>query len=199
MNKQLLIAAALIVLAAGGTYVVINKDALFTINANNDGVTNVQQQTQQATQTTNQTQTTQTAKTTTTSSCGMKLTVTGGTFTPTTCVFLEVLPGVPCGTNTTCPLDYTVSLKDGTVGHIAELGLIYFDEPSGTFTHNQSTNEFYGYIIDSKYANRNLVTGTLSLDPVTSELIKADFDVTFEDGTHITGSGTLPIKKEAAP
>jgi hypothetical protein len=48
--------------------------------------------------------------------CRLAIDASGGQFSPDTCEFQSVIPGVPCGDDQACPPDYVVAMRDTAPG-----------------------------------------------------------------------------------
>lgn len=134
--------------------------------------------------------------------CGIGLTTEGGTFTPTTCGFRIVTPGVPCGNGEACAPGHVLALVDTDRTHIQQVALFQFAEYAArTFTYDptRDLSEVQGQAVDTGSVVRNLETATVTLEPQKNSKVHATFDATFSNGIHVRGDGVLPVIMENAP
>ena len=145
------------------------------------------------------------------SPCGINLSVTGGLFSPGSCVFEIISSGVECRPNFTCAADNALSMKDNVKSHILEAVLfnfISFERRTYYFDPAKKLRDFNGQVLDENATARNLLRGEVTLEPTAHkpdvsgnvvQTIKVLFDVSFANGINIRGSGEVPVKHVSAP
>ena len=142
------------------------------------------------------------------SSCGLNLEITGGQFSPRTCDFEIVSGGPLCEGAVGCKPDYVISLRDESAGFntISSVTLFNFKEyKKGTYKFDVASGvaDFKGYLLDKGAVVRNLLSGSVTLDPwdTTGQvgMVHVSFDVSFASNIHVQGSGVLEEKYINAP
>lgn len=139
--------------------------------------------------------------------CGLSLTVQGGTFSPTTCEFQFVTPGVPCegpqDMLVACPEYYILQLEDFARGHIRIVSLTGFQRfAKGTYRFVSRSvvgpDYFDATLIESDGHARNLQRGEVTLNPA-GNFVGVSLDLSFQTNIRLVGSGTIPIVRRADP
>jgi hypothetical protein len=144
------------------------------------------------------------------SPCGIRLIVTGSRFSPQVCSFQVITPGESCGPNTACSPQYVLSMTAGTRPFILEVilsNLKEFKRGRYRFIPQENLRDFNGYALDGNASVRNLSKGEIVLEPSATEKevsekatsVKVSFDVTFDGGINVRGSGEVPVKHISAP
>ncbi len=137
--------------------------------------------------------------------CAITVSVQGGRFVPTKCEFQIVSPGsisqYDSEHHITPPPSFVLAMSDSTPGHIHTVSLLQFkDLKQGTYRFDRTTqvSDFKADLLDSENTHRSLQKGTVTLGQGNST-IPVRFDLTFDQGIHIAGSGTAAVVQYAAP
>lgn len=126
------------------------------------------------------------------SMCGIELIVIGGAFSPQLCEFQVVTPGVPCGANADCSVDYRLVLKDTIPSHIKEIAFLNLKQEGGTYFFDDFRKDFHGRLLDEAARLRNLLKAEIYMEP-QDQRVKVVIDAIFANNISIKGSGMLPI------
>lgn len=136
-------------------------------------------------------------------SCQCTLMVSGALFSPEVCAVYAVTPGVPCGPNTPCPDEYSISLKDPAPTHVREVILVNFRGlQNGTRLARPAPGQrdFDGTLIESGNKASNLVHGEVTLEQVVgTDSLNVTFDLVFASDIGVRGTAVLPVRRVIAP
>jgi hypothetical protein len=135
---------------------------------------------------------------------------TGGSFSPDKCELQKVTPGAPCGEPgepEPCPPEYRLVLEDenaevsdDAIQNVRLTSLSAFGDGIQDATMRMDRDgdiwEFNGTLTFSTGKTRNLASGEISVDESGGSLT-VDFDLVFDGGTGVKGSGEVPVVEVA--
>jgi hypothetical protein len=138
------------------------------------------------------------------SPCGIKLLVSGGTFSPDVCQIEIISSGPFCADPKKCKPQYAISLKSNNpqADEVISVTLFNIDGLTpGTYRFDPSADsqEFKGELIDKGAVARHLLRGAITLDPQGDDKVQITLDLHFANDIAVRGSGLLAVKRVNAP
>jgi len=148
------------------------------------------------------------------SGCDLNVSASGASFSPNKCEFQIISPGVLCGEpgkRETCISQYSFVIEDKNAlvspDVIERIYLTQFEGfedgiKNGTLIMDKERNIYNinGNLLKSTGKTRNLNKGSITIKREgNSNLITVDFDLTFDTGITVKGSGNVPIVFLATP
>lgn len=136
--------------------------------------------------------------------CGLTLTVSGGTFAPTRCQFEIISGGPPCVDAGTCKPGYAVNLRNDASSFDEIMSVVLFNIrafESGTyrFEPGAGLEDFKGQLIDKGAVARHLLQGAITLQRLSDKSVRVDCDLRFAGEIEIKATGVLDVKRVNAP
>ena len=129
------------------------------------------------------------------STCGLNLVVSGGSFSPDVCQ-LEIIVG---GTSDQTLVLRRSSPNTNEIDSIVLFNIKEFKTGTYTFDPGKGKADFKGQLIDKGAIARALTSGVITLDPRSDDQVHVTCDVLFQNNIRVQASGRIVVKRVYPP